>query len=178
MATNIPRGGAVVLICAILAGCSGGNDTGKADSNANNSGSSEPSASISQIAQPGAPDSIAVEIDAATQFDSGCMLNPKLTNPSGEAFTLYADIGGRRGDSGNITSLIGDENSLTINISAYTETGAQIGPTSLSGRCEVLDIVIGNIRCREGVGVEGEIGPCPLPVSFTISGPVRSLELK
>lgn len=163
----------MLAACGKAAGPSGGGGNGS-----KSAAGAEPAASTSPIAEPGTEGAIAVEIKATTQFDSGCMLNPTLSNPSGQQFTLYADIGGRRGDAGTVSALLDGENALTMEITGYTDFGAQIGPTGLSGRCEVLDLVIGNVRCREGVGIEGKIGPCPAPVSFTASEIVRSLKVK
>ena len=169
---------ALLAAALVLAAC-GENTAGPASAGGNkSSGSSEPASSSSRIVEPGTEGAIAVEIDAKTHLDAGCMLNPSLKNPSGEQFTLYADIGGRRGEAGVVSALLSGEDALTMEITGYTDFGGQIGPTGLSGRCEVLDIVIGNVRCREGIGMEGKIGPCPAPVSFSISPIVRSLRTK
>lgn len=176
---NRSPGWAILAAALILAAC--GESAGSSSSAASSSksaASAEPPASKSQIAAPGTEGAIAVEIKAETHFDAGCMLNPSLKNPSGKQFTLYADLGGRRGEAGTVSALLDGENALTMEITGYTDFGGQIGPTGLSGRCEVLDIVVGNVRCREGVGMEGEIGPCPAPVSFTASEAVRSLRVK
>ncbi|ABI77943.1 putative lipoprotein [Hyphomonas neptunium ATCC 15444] len=169
---------AVLAATLALAACGGASDTAGKSNGSKDAAGAEPAASTSPLAAPGEEGAIAVTIEATTQFDAGCMLAPGLTNPSGEQFTLYADIGGRRGEAGTVTALLDGENALTMEITGYTDFGGQIGPTSLSGRCEVLDLVIGNVRCREGVGIEGEIGPCPAPVSFTISENVRSMRVK
>ncbi|MFN3609754.1 MAG: hypothetical protein ACK4Y9_11875 [Hyphomonas sp.] len=171
------HGWAALAAALVLTACGDAGGNGSKSGN-KSAGGSEPAASTSRIAEPGTEGAIAVEIKATTQFDSGCMLNPTLSNPSGQQFTLYADIGGRRGEAGTVTALLDGENALTMEITGYTDFGGQIGPTSLSGRCEVLDIVVGNVRCREGVGIEGQIGPCPAPVSFTASEAVRSLKVK
>lgn len=172
--------GAIALLAAtlMLAACGESKARPSGSGGSKTSGPSEPASSSSRIVEPGTEGAIAVEIDAKTHLDAGCMLNPSLKNPSGEQFTLYADIGGRRGEAGVVSALLSGEDALTMEITGYTDFGGQIGPTGLSGRCEVLDIVIGNVRCREGIGMEGKIGPCPTPVSFSISPIVRSLRTK
>ncbi|PKP82627.1 MAG: hypothetical protein CVT79_04065 [Alphaproteobacteria bacterium HGW-Alphaproteobacteria-18] len=175
---NRSPGWAILAAALILAACGESAGSSSGSSSSKSAASAEPPASKSQIAEPGTEGAIAVEIKATTQFDAGCMLNPSLKNPSGKQFTLYADLGGRRGEAGTVTALLDGENALTMEITGYTDFGGQLGPTGLSGRCEVLDIVVGNVRCREGLGIGGEIGPCPAPVSFTASESIRSLRVK
>ncbi|KCZ99049.1 putative lipoprotein [Hyphomonas polymorpha PS728] len=179
MAKATAFGAPALLIAALMLTACGDSTTGaSASSGRKVEGPSEPASSPSRIVEPGTEGAIAVTINATTEFDAGCMLNPSLENPSGEQFTLYADIGGRRGEAGAVSALLSGEDALTMEITGYTDFGGQIGPTGLSGRCEVLDLVIGNVRCREGIGMEGKIGPCPAPVSFSIAPIVRSLRTK
>lgn len=168
---------AVLAATLTLAACGGAGDTAGKSNGGKDAAGAEPAASTSPLAAPGEEGAIAVTIEATTQFDTGCMMHNTLTNASGQSFTLFADFGGTRtGDP--IEPMSDTENALTMEITGYTESGQQMGPTAIMGRCEDLDLIIGNIRCREGVGVEGEIGPCPAPVSLTISENVRSLRVK
>ena len=167
----------VLAATLALAACGGAGETASGGGGGKSASGAEPAASPSPLAAPGEEGAIAVTIKAATQFDTGCMLDNTLTNASGQSFTLFADIGGTR--TGDPIEPISDtENALTMEITGYSEAGTQMGPTAIMGRCEDLDLIIGNVRCREGVGVGGEIGPCPAPVSFTISENVRSLQVK
>lgn len=168
---------AILAATLALAACGGAGDTASVSGDSKSASGAEPAASASPLAAPGEEGAIAVTIDATSQFDTGCMMQNTLTNASGQSFTLFADIGGTR--TGDAIEPINDtENALTMEITGYTEAGQQMGPTAIMGRCEDLDLVIGNVRCREGVGVGGEIGPCPAPVSFSISESVRSLKVK
>lgn len=186
MKLNRSYGWAALAGALMLAACGEAGDTGTSPSGgggngsksaSKSAGSAEPASSPSPLAAPGTDGVIAVKIAAGTQFDTGCMMDLTLTNASGQSFTLFADMGGKL--SGEPVRPLRDiEGALTMEITGYTDAGLQIGPSAIRGRCEDLDLVVGNVRCREGVGMEGKIGPCPAPVSFTASEAIRSLKVK
>lgn len=99
----------------------------------------------------------------AEQFGTGCSLNAEISNPSGEAFTLFAPINATANGQ-PVRPVLNSDALVVLEIDAYTETGATLTPPVLMSPCDRLVVSVGPVECRMGVGASGPLTACPLPV--------------
>lgn len=100
------------------------------------------------------------------QFGSACVLQVELSNPSGEAFTLFAPISATA-NGHPVTAVVDPDKPVVMVISAYTDFGGTLGAPMLSARCSPLVIGVGPVQCRMGIGDEGPLTDCPLPITLS-----------
>jgi len=56
------------------------------------------------------------------------------------------------------------EDPVVLEVSAYTDLGSSLVPAMLMAPCDQMAVMIGPIQCRMGVGDEGVLAACPMPV--------------
>ena len=113
---------------------------------------------------PAAPsDAIRLVLNPVEQFGTGCFINAELSNPSGQAFTLFAPINATANGQ-KVSPVIDPATPAMLEVSAYTRTGNSLTPVMLMSSCDMLVVSVGPVKCRMGVGSAGPSTACPLPV--------------
>jgi hypothetical protein len=92
-----------------------------------------------------------------------CRLNAELANPTGESFTLLAEVQASI-DGVAVQSVLDPGSPAMLEVTAYAATGAALTPPTMMGACSRLVVSVGPARCRMGVGHSGPVTDCPAPV--------------
>ena len=123
-----------------------------------------PGAGSGQTTLPPAPtDAIRLVLNSTEQFGSSCFITAQISNPSGQAFTLFAPINATANGQ-QVRPVINPETPAMLEMTAYVENGASLVPVALMAPCDQLAVMLGPVQCRMGVGDAGPLASCPMQV--------------
>lgn len=106
---------------------------------------------------------IQLVLSSSTQFGSACFINARLSNPSGESFTLFAPIKATANGQ-PVRPVLNPDMPAMLEVTAYAESGAGLSPIALMAPCDELAVMLGPVQCRMGVGDGGPLTSCPMQV--------------
>lgn len=121
-------------------------------------------------------DAIRLVLNPTDQFGSACFINAAVSNPTGEAFTLLAPINATA-NGRKVSPVINPETPAMLEVSVYSDTGASLTPIMLISSCNTLVVSVGPVKCRMGVGDQGTVSTCPVPLEVSASPEFADLYL-